>query len=221
MDPTASDPTAPASTATTSPHPTVPVLAPAVPVVRVATVVAAPAPALADAPSTAPLAAALGAVHATGQPSLSPRIAAASPRALLAAGASAGLLPFAPRATRGHHGAAAFDLGLDLGAVIYAPQQAGVAATAGGAPDAARRLPRSPARHSGGGTPPVGPAPHGPPGNAGAGGLAGPSGGVASAVWCALLAGGLILLVQQFRRHRFRLVVPAPRGVVLLLHRPG
>jgi len=53
------------------------------------------------------------------------------------------------------------------------------------------------------------------------GGAAGASGGAASGVWCALLIGGLVLLVQQLRRYRFRLVVPAPRGVVFLLQRPG
>jgi hypothetical protein len=40
-------------------------------------------------------------------------------------------------------------------------------------------------------------------------------------VWCALLIGGLGLLAPPLRRYRFRLVVPAPRGVVFLLQRPG
>src|SRR6185436_1016507 len=145
---------------------------------------------------------------------------AATPRALLAAAASAGLLPFAARGARDAHGAGGMHP--DLDAIIAGTAQGTVTATpAGGAPDAAHRVPRGPARHGGGGTPPRPPDPFGPPGNAGAGGVGGASGGAASGVWCALLIGGLVVLVQQLRRYRFRLVVPAPRGVVFLLQRPG
>ena len=96
--------------------------------------------------------------------------------------------------------------------------------TPGAAPTtagAAHRPARGPARHGGGNGRPIPQAPLAPPGNAGAGGVAGASGGAATGVWCALLAGTLVFLAQSFRRHRFRLVAPAPGGVVFLLQRPG
>jgi hypothetical protein len=63
--------------------------------------------------------------------------------------------------------------------------------------------------------------PTGPPGNAGAGATAAGPGGVASGVWCALLLGCVLWLAMDLRGHRICLSVPAPCGVVLLLHRPG
>ena len=151
---------------------------------------------------------------------MTPRIAAVTPRALLAAAASAGLMPFAARGARDAHRASGPHP--DLDAIVAATSAAATfAARAAGTSGVDRRDPGSPARHGGGGTPPKPTSPFGPPGNAGAGGAAGASGGAASGVWCALLIGGLVLLVQSLRRYRFRLVVPAPRGVVLLLQRPG
>jgi hypothetical protein len=215
-DPAASDPMpadAPASDGP-APRPAVVVLAPVGHVVRVATVVALPAP----LPVTAPTAAASVAPVGGSERSLViARARAATPRALLAAAASAGLLPFAPR-DPGHRGR----MHPDLDAIAAgAPASAMPATAAGGGPDAAPRGSRAPARHGGGGTPPLPSSPFGPPGNAGAGGAAGAAGGAAAGVWCALLIGGLVLLAQPLRRYRFRLVVPAPRGVVLLLQRPG
>jgi hypothetical protein len=65
-------------------------------------------------------------------------------------------------------------------------------------------------------------APHGPPGKTGLSGGAVASGGVAAAsFWCALLLAALACMAQELRRHRFRLVLPRPAGVVFLLQRPG
>jgi hypothetical protein len=193
------------------------VLAPASHVVRVATVVSLPAPLPVTAAATDT--ATVASVQPSERPLVTPHAPAATPRALLAAAASAGLLPFALRDARDAHGAGGKHP--DLDSIVAGTAQATVTAPAAGAPDAGHRVPRGPARHGGGSTPPRPPDPFGPPGNAGAGGVGGASGGAASGVWCALLIGGLVLLVQQLRRYRFRLVVPAPRGVVFLLQRPG
>ncbi|MDP9345060.1 MAG: hypothetical protein M3P44_04960, partial [Actinomycetota bacterium] len=64
-------------------------------------------------------------------------------------------------------------------------------------------------------------APTGPPGNAAAGGVAAGLGGVASGAWGAIILCCVLFLAQQFRRHRFRLTLPTPSGVVFLLQRPG
>jgi len=186
-------------------------------VVRVATVVsvAAPPPAAAAAPATA-------VVPARGPGRfVASRVRAATPRALLDAAASAGLLPFAARDPRDADSAGGPGPGLDA---IAAGTSAAASLTtpAGRAGAAARRGAGGPARHGGGGgAPPKPSSPFGPPGNAGAGGAAGAPGGAASGVWCALLIAGLVLLAPPLRRYRFRLVVPAPRGVVFLLQRPG
>ncbi len=147
--------------------------------------------------------------------------AAASPRTLVARGAAAGLLPFPAHdavGRRDHDAITRFGLGAS-GPVraAFAPHPGAAPTTAG----AAHRPARGPARHGGGNGRPIPPAPLAPPGNAGAGGVAGASGGAATGVWCALLAGTLVFLAQSFRRHRFRLVAPAPGGVVFLLQRPG
>ena len=186
---------------------------------RVATVVTLPAPPpLAGAPATT-AAATIAPAHRPDRAPVTPRVAAVTPRALLAAAASAGLLPFAARGARRRATGAHPDFGAiaagDPARGTFAAPRRRRARTPRAAGQAAR------SRHGGGGTPPKPPDPFGPPGNAGAGGAAGASGGAASGVWCALLIGGLVLLVQQLRRYRFRLVVPAPRGVVLLLQRPG
>ena len=217
-DPVASDPTPADTPAADGPasRPAVPVLAPASQVVRVATVVSLPVPVTAAATGTATVAS----VHGSYRPLVAPRVRTATPRALLAAAASAGLLPFAPRDARDARGPSAMHPDLDA-IVAGTPARGTVAAPAAGAPDAAHRVPDTRSHRGGGNTPPRPPGPFGPPGNAGAGGAAGASSGAASGVWCALLIGGLVLLVQSLRRYRFRLVVPAPRGVVLLLQRPG
>jgi hypothetical protein len=62
--------------------------------------------------------------------------------------------------------------------------------------------------------------PTGPPGKAGAGGIAA-SGSASAGVWCAILLCCLLYLAQELRRHRDRLSLSAPSGVVLLPHRPG
>jgi len=63
--------------------------------------------------------------------------------------------------------------------------------------------------------------PSGPPGNAGAAGAGAPAGGAAAGPWGAILLCVVTPLALVLRRHRFRLVTPAPRGVVVLLQRPG
>jgi len=132
--------------------------------------------------------------------------AARSTRELLAAGAIAGLLPFAHRTAA-------------PGSTVpgYGAAMAAIAASAGASP--ARTVERVPAPNAGDGHPPE--LPTGPPGNAGAGGIAGAGGGVTTGVWCVLLLCCLLYLAQELRRHRIRLSLPAPTGVVLLLHRPG
>jgi hypothetical protein len=115
-----------------------------------------------------------------------------------------GLLPFAHRT-----------VSLAATARGYAATMAAIAAAANATVTAAAK--RAPA-HDGGRTPK---SPTGPPGDAGAGGIAGAPGGVAAGVWCALLLSCLLYLAQELRRHRVRLSLPAPAGVVLLLHRPG
>ncbi len=172
----------------------------------------------------APSVASVGPARVTGEvPRDRAGAAAASSaavRALVAAGASAGLLPFAARADAAAGGAHRAS-GPSFDPAVAARVRAAVAA-ADGRPTTARHPAPGQAHHGGGGsTPPAPPSPIGPPGNAGAGGVAGAAGGAASAVWCALLAGTLVLLLQELRRHRFRLVVPAPRGVAFSLQRPG
>ena len=171
----------------------------------------------------APLVASVGPARVTGEvPRDRAGAAAASSaavRALVAAGASAGLLPFAARADAAA-GAAHRASGPSFDPAVAARVRTAVAA-AGGRPTTARHPAPGQEHHGSGSTPPAPPSPIGPPGNAGAGGVAGAAGGAASAVWCALLAGTLVLLLQELRRHRFRLVVPAPRGVAFSLQRPG
>jgi hypothetical protein len=94
---------------------------------------------------------------------------------------------------------------------------AAVATSAGAT--AARTGTRIPARSKGAGGDPK--LPIGPPGNAGAGGIAGAPGGASAGVWCAILVCCFLYLALELRRHRDRLSLPAPSGVVLILHRPG
>jgi hypothetical protein len=142
---------------------------------------------------------------------LAPAVGAAVPtRALLDAGDHAGLLPFgAP------HPPPPASLALPATATPPPP------ATGAPASDTARRDTRAPAPRDSDGQSPTPPAPPGSPGNAGAGGVASAAGGAASGVWCAILLAGIVFLAPQLRRHRVRLVIPAPRGVEFLLHRPG
>jgi hypothetical protein len=128
-------------------------------------------------------------------------------RALVAGGAAAGLLPFAPR----HAGATSSTLSLGHAAAIAVATSAGATAA---------RTVKDVRAHSGGDGR-SSKLPTGPPGNAGAGAIAGASGGAAAAVWCAILLCCLLSLAQALRRHRYQLSLPAPSGVVLLLHRPG
>jgi hypothetical protein len=132
---------------------------------------------------------------------------ARSTRSLLSAGVAAGLLPFRP------------DDAARAGALVpgyAAAAAAGVVKLGSEALHAAKRLPES-----GRSAPRAPKAPVGPPGNASAGGVAGGTGGAASGVWCAILLGCMLYLAQELRRHRIGLSLPAPRGVVFLLHRPG
>jgi hypothetical protein len=129
--------------------------------------------------------------------------AARSTHELLAAAATAGLLPFAPVNANG------FKVPSD-----YAPAMAAIVAGA-----AARTVESVPAHTSRGGRAPR--LPTAPPGNAGASAIAGAPGGATAGAWCAILLCSLLFLAQHLRRHRVRLSTPAPSGVVLLLHRPG
>jgi len=196
-DPGAAEP-APASTAPTVATP----VAHAARLAPVATGPAAPAAAVPSAPLVlAPAVTPLGLARGAGG---LPHVAAGTAaRALFAAGR---VRP------------APFDLRLDP---VVAVRVRTAVATADGRPAGTHRPAPGSARHGGGSAPPAPPSPIGPPGNAGAGGVAGAAGGAASAVWCALLVGTLVLLLPELRRHRFRLVVPAPRGVAFSLQRPG
>jgi hypothetical protein len=127
---------------------------------------------------------------------------------ILSAGATAGLLPFG----RGQ----ALDPTTVLPlASVPVGVVAGASAPRGGVP------PKSvPASRGNGGQGPD--APHGPPGNTGLSGAGIGSGGVAAtSFWCAVLLAGFVCLAQALRRHRFRLVLSQPAGVVFLLQRPG
>jgi hypothetical protein len=183
--------------------------------------VAAPAPS-SLAPATSPAPPVAVATAATGQPAAPPAARrhrerpAAAPhapppvRALLAAGDGAGLLPF------GSHGVAEVaPLALPVAAAASsrAPARTGAGTI--------RRDPRAPAPHDGGGRHPAPDGPPGRPGGAGAGGIGTASGGAAAGVWCAILLGAFFLIARELRRHCVRLVIPAPRGVELLLQRPG
>jgi hypothetical protein len=75
-------------------------------------------------------------------------------------------------------------------------------------------------KHGGGRPSPEGPSR--PPGGVGAAGSgAGSGGGASTALFCAILVGLLAYPVQELRRHRFRLVVAGPVGVVFPQQRPG
>ena len=130
-------------------------------------------------------------------------------RSLLSAAAAAGLLPFART-----------DAGTNR--VPLLPVNPGAAATAaataaaGAALRAAKRI--TPTDGNGRDKPKQ---PSGPPGNTGAGGVAGSSGGVASGVWCAVLICCALYLAAELRRLRIRPAVATPSGVLLLLQRPG
>src|SRR4029453_1782414 len=63
--------------------------------------------------------------------------------------------------------------------------------------------------------------PAGPPGNAGAGGVASGFGGMASGGWCAVLFAADLLTPPELRPHQCRLVLAAQAGATSLLHRPG
>jgi hypothetical protein len=141
-------------------------------------------------------------------------------RRLFSAGDRVGLLPFGP-----HAAATAAPLATAVAGVAAGATAAGVVRT-----DPSRSTDTREAAHRG---EPAGPPdagrdnrripdpPPGTPGNAGAGGVASSAGGAASSVWCAILLAGFLLFSPQLRRHCARLVIPAPRGVELLLHRPG
>jgi hypothetical protein len=132
-------------------------------------------------------------------------IPAPSTRELLSKGAAGGLLPFAhPNPTTARR---------ELVLTAAGSAVAAIAATS-----ARGTAERRSVVHRGGGTPKP---PSGPPGDSGAGAVAGGPGGVASGVWCALLIGFVLRLAVGLRRHRICLSLPAPSGVVLLLHRPG
>jgi len=60
-----------------------------------------------------------------------------------------------------------------------------------------------------------------PPADAGAAGSGGPASVVAAGSWCAILLSVVTSLALVLRRQGFRLVTPPPRGVVVLLQRPG
>jgi len=139
-------------------------------------------------------------------------------RRLISAGDRAGLLPFGP-----HAPAADGPLATTVAAIATAPAATTIVASRStDTRDSARRRPPSRVPDAGGGDPR--PAPHHPPttpGNAGAGGVASAAGGAASSVWCVVLLAGFLLFSPRLRRHCARLVIPAPRGVELLLHRPG
>jgi hypothetical protein len=78
----------------------------------------------------------------------------------------------------------------------------------------------APPKHAGGRPSPAPPA--GPPGGTGAAGSAGGSGGGASSgLFCAILVALLAYPIYELRRHRFRLVLAAPAGVVFPQQRPG
>jgi hypothetical protein len=78
----------------------------------------------------------------------------------------------------------------------------------------------APPKHSGGRPSPA--PPSGPPGGAGAAGSGAGSGGSASSgLFCAILVALLAYPVYELRRHRFRLVVVWPVGVVFPQQRPG
>jgi hypothetical protein len=137
-----------------------------------------------------------------------------STRHLLTAGAAAGLLPFGGRDWSSESEVSGFATSPATAAIIAAAT-ATSAAVADGLRHGGRLAPN-------GGGPRTPTTPPAPPGNAGAGGIAGGGiGGVASGVWCALLLGCVLLLAQELRRHRIRLTLPAPSGVVFLLQRPG
>jgi hypothetical protein len=83
-----------------------------------------------------------------------------------------------------------------------------------------RESTRAPAKHGGGRPSPA--PPSGPPGGVGAAGSgAGAGGGASTALFCAILVVLLAYPVQELRRHRFRLVLAAPVGVVFAQQRPG
>jgi hypothetical protein len=143
-------------------------------------------------------------------------------RRLLSAGDRAGLLPFGP-----HAPALADPLATTVATIAAASAVAPIGASAVASRSTETR--DAPARSGAARAPDAGgsdprPAPHHPPtspGNAGAGGIASAAGGAASSVWCVVLLAGFLLFSPQLRRHSARLVISAPRGVELLLHRPG
>jgi hypothetical protein len=102
-------------------------------------------------------------------------------------------------------------MGLNSAAEFAAARSAAAAAL-----DTSKRLVPS---HGGGGKTPK--LPSGPPGNAGAGAVAGGLGGAAFGVWCVLLLGCVLSLASELRRHHVRLRLPVPSGAVFLLQRPG
>jgi hypothetical protein len=137
-------------------------------------------------------------------------IPAPSTRELLFKGAAGGLLPFAPPN--------ATTAGRELLLTAAGAAVTAVAATSALRTAALGTAERRSVVHRGGGVPKP---PSGPPSDAGAGAVAGGPGGVVSGVWCALLIGCVLRLAVALRRHRICLSLPAPSGVVLLLHRPG
>jgi len=78
----------------------------------------------------------------------------------------------------------------------------------------------APPKHVGGRPSPT--PPPAPPGGVGAAGSgAGSGGGGSSGLFCAILVALLAYPVQELRRHRFRLVLAGPVGVVFPQQRPG
>jgi hypothetical protein len=139
----------------------------------------------------------------------------APPDPIVAAATAAGLTPFPAEPD-----ARASDL-LKLGSDPTAPLGLGpkpLTASTAAAIAAATPVPAQPA-HGGGGQEPQ--PPGGPPGNAGAGGVASGAGGVASGGWCAVLFVADPLAPPELRPHRCRLVLAAQAGATSLLHRPG
>lgn len=64
-------------------------------------------------------------------------------------------------------------------------------------------------------------SPSGPPGNAGAAGVGGTANGAVGGAWFAILLCFVTSVDRVLRRHGFSLVSVAPRGVVVVLQRPG
>jgi hypothetical protein len=152
--------------------------------------------------------------HNISDPLLVPAESTISMRRLLSAGAAVGLLPFVHRDSSTSSDVLRFGTS-PAGATIITPAAASSAAAA----DAVHHARQLPPNGSGQRTPT---APPRPPGNAGAGGIAGGgTGSAASGVWCALLLCCVLWLAQELRRHRIRLTLSAPSGVVFLLQRPG